>query len=148
MIGKMLAKAEELEHKAAALRLAAAVFDGNLHEQKRATAAQTMAQAIKVRRAQQHARRNGGAPHDEPEPRAPRLSKWKQTAARREKKRDVVLAIVERYGKPMPLGELKAAARAQGIRSLTGMVSYVRAGFLQRTTRRGQTYYAFRQRPA
>jgi hypothetical protein len=152
MIDKILAKAEALEQQAAALRLTATILNGDAHAQKRKTAARTVAGAVKVRRAQ----RNGATPDgarpevDETPPAEPvdkRLTRQKKKAGR-EQKRDRVLAIIRDYGKPMPLNELRQEARAQGITSLTGMIAYVRAGFLHKTGGKGKTRYRFRQLPA
>ena len=142
-IEKILAKAAELEQQAAALRLAAGVLNGHAHAEKRATAARTVAKAIRVRRVQ---KKNGTAAAPEA-PAGERLSPWQQTEARRAQKRTQIVGLVRDYGKPMPIAELVTAARAHGIPSLTGMISYVRAGFLRKSGARGKTRYTFRQMP-
>jgi hypothetical protein len=145
-IEKILARAAELDAQAAALRLAATLLNGDAHAQKRATAAQTVERAIKVRRAQRHAATSNGVTANGAS--APRLTPNQRTQARRDEKRAQVLTILRDYGKPMPIRELKTAARTLGIGSLTGMIAYVRAGFLTKSGKRGKTRYAFQRMPA
>jgi hypothetical protein len=147
MIEKILARAAELDAQAAALRLAATLLNGDAHAQKRATAATTVERAIKLRRAQRHAATSNGVTANGAE--APkRLTPNQRTQARRDEKRAQVLTILRDYGKPMPIRELKTAARTLGIGSLTGMIAYVRAGFLTKSGKRGKTRYAFQRMPA
>lgn len=145
-VKKILEKAALLEQQAAALRLAASYLNGEAHHQKRTTAAHTVAQAVKLRRAQQ----NGSTPHEEPEAQPAarkRLSKYARTKAERAAKRDQILTILRDYGKPMPIRELVKAVRAVGITSLTGIIGLAQAGYLKKSGARGKTRYTFRQMP-
>jgi hypothetical protein len=139
-IDKILEKAAALEAQAAALRLAATLLNGDAHRQKRATVKRTVDQAIAVRRAQ----RNG---HGEAAALGPAARARQATVARREEKAQQVVSIVKAYGKPMPIRLLREAARARGITSLTGIISYVRSGYLVKSGRKGKSRYAFRQLP-
>lgn len=147
-IDRLLAKADALEQQASALRLAASFLTEEAQLEKRGQLGRTLSGAIALRVKQ---RRNGHEPEvDRPEPEA--LGAWAATQARRDQKREQVLAIIGAYGKahagkPMPIAELKAKARAQGIRSLTGMISYVRAGLLSKSGQRGKTRYRLVQQP-
>lgn len=139
MAEKILAKAEELEQQARALRLTAAVFDGVAHTQKRGMIERTLDGAISLRRAQQ----NGSAPTSAHTNGTRPISAHRQLQEQRAKKAHAVVSIVKAYGKPMPIKKLAEAARAQGVPSLTGMSAYVVAGYLRK---RGKNY-SFLQMP-
>jgi len=140
MAEKILAKAEELERQAAALRTAAAVFNGVAHTQKRGMIERTLDGAISLRRAQQ----NGSGPTSAHTNGTRPMTAWKQLRVDRAQKAQSIVAIVKDYGKPMSAKKLAEAARAQGISNVTGVVGYVRAGYLRK---RGKNY-SFLQMPA
>jgi hypothetical protein len=88
------------------------------------------------------------------EPRRPKSPKAKTHYARtqtlkpaREEKARQVVAIVREAGVPLSVKELGAAAREHGITSLTGIVAYVKKGWLKRTTRQGVARYSFLEMP-
>ena len=152
-VEKLLAKASELEQQAVALRIAAAFLGDTATAEKVVSTVRRVSKAVALRKAQT----NGHALQveeeiDVPAPRTPRLrGKRAPTgsalATQRAAKRDQVLAIIRDYGKPMPIKVLTEAARERGIASLTGMISYVRAGYLHKTGSRGKTRYTFRALP-
>jgi hypothetical protein len=129
-VEKILAKAATLEAQAAALRLAASVLNGDLHAKKRAEVEETIAQAITVRRAQRPAKMS-----------------YSQKKSVRKVKRDRIIEIIRDYGKAMPIAKLAAAARAEGIKSLTGIRGYVSGGWLKQLGKRGHTKYRVAARP-
>lgn len=162
-VEKILAKAQELEQQAAALRLAASLIGGEVHARKGAAVASQLAAATALRQAQRAsnghgygANGNGAGGHVEtvvPDVVPPpargrrRTPQTLQAKAARAEKRQAVVAIVRDYGQAMPLKELVAAAREQGIDSLTGMQAYVRAGYLKQGGRKGKTRYTFVRMP-
>ena len=136
MVAWMQAKATELDQQAQALRTAAEILAGTVDTRKRAALPRTVDLAIALRQAQ----RNGHGPAANGRA-AAKANVAAKLRGSRAAKRDQVLAIVRAYGKPMPIAALRAAARAEGIASLTGIVGYVRQGMLKRTGRKGQTRY-------
>lgn len=145
-IDKLRAKAAALDAHATALRLAADFLAAELHQGKQGTLVRTLSEAIALRHAQQNGSRPGreekpAKPVKAPKRKAPRGS-WKATVARRQAKREQLLAIVRAYGKPMPVAALAEAARKQGLGSLTGISGSVRAGYLKVKGRRGETFYS------
>lgn len=142
-VEKILAKAAELEAQAAALRLAATVLDEGVLAGKLAAVSTTVEKAIAVRRAQ----RNG---HPAPAPTGRSTKKKKRhglSLDARNAKRDAILTILRDYGKPMPVAELKDAARAQGISELGGVGSYERAGYISASGKPGKRRLTFRTMP-
>lgn len=139
-VAKILVKATELEAQAKALRVAAAVLDEGILDDKRAATGKTVEQAIAVRQAQ----RNGHAL-----PTVPRKGKKKKQRdlAARDAKRDAILAILRDHGKAMSVAQLKEAAAAQGITALNGVASYARAGYLLASGKPGRRRFTFRQMP-
>ena len=126
-IDKMLARAAELEQRAAALRIAAAEMNGHATSVKQQRLGATLASAAKVRR-QQRAATNGAG---EPIAHEAKLSAYKATQARRAAKNETILAILREHKRPMKLTALKAAAKEAGITSLTGINGLVRSGHLR-----------------
>jgi len=133
IVEKLRAKAAALDIQAEAFRLTATVLEQELREEKRGAVSRTLTGAVALRKAQ----KNGHAVVEAP----PASGKWAKRTAARTAKREQVLAIIQAYGKPMPIAKLRAAARAQGIDSLTGIVSYVRGGLLRVSGQKGQTRY-------
>ena len=150
-VDKLLARADELEAQAKALRVAAAFLGDEVLAGKVEMVARTVSKAAALRASQRngHAvtqevaepapdRRRRGAAH-------PSYRTGEHTAAAQAQRADrsaTLVGIIRAYGKPMPLKALKAAAAAQGIDNLTGMYGYVRAGLLKATGRKGKTRYS------
>jgi hypothetical protein len=153
MIERMLAHAAQLEADAAALRRAAGILGGTAHAQKIAGQDRTLLRATQLRAEQLVAHANGNGNGHGPVPpvtAVPALSarsSHKAVEARRARKQHHILTLLRDHGKPMRLAELREAAAALGVSSLTGMAGYVRAGLLKRTGDGKNTRYRFVQMP-
>jgi len=125
-IEKILARAEDYEKKAAALRVAAEVLQGEVHVAKRNGLPAAVKSAIKLRKQQRPAH----TPEASPVPTSEPLSDWRAMKQRRAHKADRIVELLRDHGKPMRVGDLATLAKDTGIDNLTGIFGLVKKGLL------------------
>jgi hypothetical protein len=131
--------AAEYRRKAEGLELAADELNGHYTERAQDRMAQTITRAVTVRRAARKAPRTTRRSKKGTHPRHADLSKVR-----------LVAQVLKDAGKPLTTKELSTAYKAAGgTGHLTGIINYVRQGYIaqSRGTQKGHHSYRFKTMP-